>query len=399
MSTRQLALDGGTPVRDEYVVFGRPDIREEEIAEVEATLRSGWLGTGPRVAAFEEMFREYVGARYAMALNSCTAGLHLAMIAVGVKPGTEVITTPMTFASTANVITHLGATPVFVDCEPESLCIDPDRIEERITPQTRAILPVHFAGRAADMTAIGRIADRHGLRVVEDGAHAIETIHRARKIGAISDCTAFSFYVTKNVATGEGGMVTTNNPEVADWIKIAGLHGLSRDAWKRYSDDGFRHYEVIFPGFKYNMMDLQAALGLHQLGRVEENLVRREQIWGRYREAFADLPLQIPPEPEDDDRHARHLFVVLLELDQLRVDRDQVISALHAENIGSGVHYRALHLHPYYRDTYGHQEGDFAQAEWVGERTLSLPLSSALTDRDVEDVITAVSRVLSAYQK
>ncbi len=399
MSTRQLALDGGTPVRDEYVVFGRPDIREEEIAEVEATLRSGWLGTGPRVAAFEEMFREYVGARYAMALNSCTAGLHLAMIAVGVKPGTEVITTPMTFASTANVITHLGATPVFVDCEPESLCIDPDRIEERITPQTRAILPVHFAGRAADMTAIGRIADRHGLRVVEDGAHAIETIHRGRKIGAISDCTAFSFYVTKNVATGEGGMVTTNNPEVADWIKIAGLHGLSRDAWKRYSDDGFRHYEVIFPGFKYNMMDLQAALGLHQLGRVEENLVRREQIWGRYREAFADLPLQIPPEPEDDDRHARHLFVVLLELDQLRVDRDQVISALHAENIGSGVHYRALHLHPYYRDTYGHQEGDFAQAEWVGERTLSLPLSSALTDRDVEDVITAVSRVLSAYQK
>ena len=399
MSTRQLALDGGTPVRDEYLVFGRPDIREEEIAEVEATLRSGWLGTGPRVAAFEEMFREYVGAKYAMALNSCTAGLHLAMIAVGVKPGTEVITTPMTFASTANVITHLGATPVFVDCERESLCLDPGRIEERITPRTRAILPVHFAGRAADMTTIGRIAEKHGLRVVEDGAHAIETIHHGRKIGTISDCTAFSFYVTKNVITGEGGMVTTNNPDVADWIKIAGLHGLSRDAWKRYSDDGFRHYEVIFPGFKYNMMDLQAALGLHQLGRVDENLVRREQIWSRYREAFADLPLRIPPEPEDGDRHARHLFIILLELEQLRVDRDQVISALHAENIGSGVHYRALHLHPYYRETYGYRVGEFERAEWVGERTLSLPLSTALSDQDVEDVITAVSSVLSAYRR
>lgn len=399
MTHTTLAIDGGTPVRDRYLVFGRPDIREEEIEEVVATLRSGWLGTGPRVAAFEEAFREYVGARYAMALNSCTAGLHLAMIAVGVRAGDEVITSPMTFASTANVITHLGARPVFVDCERASLCIDPQAIEAMITERTRAILPVHFAGRAADLTAIIPLATRHGLKIVEDAAHAIETIHQGRKVGPLSDCTAFSFYVTKNVVTGEGGMVTTDDAQIADWIKIAGLHGLSRDAWKRYSDEGFRHYEVVFPGFKYNMMDLQAALGLHQLKRVETNLVRREQIWQRYREAFAELPCDLPDEPPAGDRHARHLFVILLRLEELREGRDRVLQALHAENVGTGVHYRALHLHPYYRETFGYREGDFPNTEWVGERTLSLPLSSGLSDQDVDDVITAVRRVLLAYRR
>ncbi len=399
MSKTTLAIDGGTPIRDSYLVFGRPDIREEEIEEVVATLRSGWLGTGPRVAAFEEAFREYVGARYAMALNSCTAGLHLAMIAVGVRAGDEVITTPMTFASTANVITHLGARPIFVDCERSSLCIDPHAIEAKITERTRAILPVHFAGRAANLSIISPLAHKHGLKVVEDAAHAIETIHHGQKIGPLSDCTAFSFYVTKNVVTGEGGMVTTNDAQIADWIKVAGLHGLSRDAWKRYSDEGFRHYEVVFPGFKYNMMDLQAALGIRQLERVEANLVRREQIWQRYREAFADLPCDVPAEPPAGDRHARHLFVILLRLEELRQNRDGVLQALHAEHIGTGVHYRALHLHPYYRETYGYEEGDFPNTEWVGERTLSLPLSSGLSDRDVSDVIEGVRRVLTAYRK
>ncbi|MCK4306033.1 MAG: DegT/DnrJ/EryC1/StrS family aminotransferase [Candidatus Eisenbacteria sp.] len=390
----RLAIDGGRPVRTEYLIFGKPDIREEEIREVEATIRSGWLGTGPRVAAFEKAFCEYVGSRYAMALNSCTAGLHLSMIAIGVKPGDEVITCPMTFASTANVITHLGATPVFADCDRETLCIDAERASEKMTQRTRALLPVHFAGRTADMTALQALARDRKLRIVEDAAHAIEAAHQGRKIGSISDCTVFSFYVTKNVITGEGGMVSTDDPQIADWIKVAGLHGLSRDAWKRYSDEGFRHYEVTFPGFKYNMTDMQAALGIHQLARVEANLKRRDEIWRRYTEGLSDLPLRIPPEPAQGDRHARHLFIILLDLDQLRISRDQVLQALHAEGIGTGVHYRALHLHPYYRERYGYGEGDFPNAEWVGERTLSLPLSPGLSNRDVEDVILAVRKVL-----
>ena len=259
------AIDGGKPVRDKYLIFGNPDIREEEIREVTATLRSGWLGTGPRVARFEESFRKYAGSRFAMALNSCTAGLHLSLIAVGVKPGEEVITTPMTFASSANTIVHVGARPVFADCDRDTLCIDPAEVERKITKKTRTIVPIHFAGRAADMSRIMDSAQRHNLRIVTDAAHAIETVHQGRKVAAIGDCTAFSFYVTKNVITGEGGMVTTDNPEIADWIKVAGLHGMTRDAWKRYSDEGYRHYEVIFPGYKYNMMDLQAAIGIHHL--------------------------------------------------------------------------------------------------------------------------------------
>ena len=399
MANDALAIHGGTPVRKDYLIFGSPDLREDDIQAVTATLRSGWIGTGPKVAAFEEAFRTYVGAKYAMALNSCTAGLHLAMIAVGVKPGDEVVTCPMTFASTANVITHLGARPVFVDCDRETLCIDPAQVPARITAKTRALVPIHFAGRAADMTRLRALAAEHEVRLVEDAAHAIETIHRGEKIGAIGDCTVFSFYVTKNVVTGEGGMVTTDDPEIADWIKVAGLHGLSRDAWKRYSDEGFKHYEVIFPGFKYNMMDIQASLGIPQLARAEENLTRRETIWARYAEAFAELPLRIPPEPATGDRHARHLFVILLELERLTMGRDEVLEALHAERIGTGVHYRALHLHPYYRETYGYRAGDFPNTEWVGERTLSLPFSSKLTDQDVADVIAAVQKVLRSARR
>ncbi|MBP7669343.1 MAG: DegT/DnrJ/EryC1/StrS aminotransferase family protein [Candidatus Eisenbacteria bacterium] len=387
---------GRVPVRRDYLVYGRPDIREPEIREVEETMRSGWLGTGPRVARFEEEFRRRIGARFAMALNSCTAGLHLSMIAVGVKPGDEVITCPMTFASTANAILHVGAVPVFADCDPATLCIDPEDVARKITPRTRAIVPIHFAGRAADMTRLEALAKHHGVKLVEDAAHALETVHQGRKIGTIGDCTAFSFYVTKNVITGEGGMVTTNDPALADWIKVAGLHGLSRDAWKRYSDEGFRHYEVVFPGFKYNMMDLQAAIGIHQLARVEENLARREALWKRYREAFAGLPLVVPPEPPAGDRHARHLFVVLLELERLRATRDQIMQALHHEGIGTGVHYRALHEHPYYRDRFGFQPQDFPVASRIGQRTLSLPFSTALTDQDAGDVIAAVRAVLES---
>ncbi|HWP46817.1 MAG TPA: DegT/DnrJ/EryC1/StrS family aminotransferase [Candidatus Limnocylindrales bacterium] len=382
------------PVRNSFLVFGSPDIREEEIAEVVDSLRSGWLGTGPKVDRFEKEFKAYIGAPYAIALNSCTAALHLSMLVSGIGPGDEVITTPMTFCATANAIVHTGARPVFVDVERKTLNIDPDRIQKAITPRTKAILPVHFAGRPCEMDPILELAQRYGLLVIEDAAHCIEGWYKGKKIGNIGDITCFSFYVTKNVITGEGGMVTTRHESYADKIKMYGLHGMTKDAWKRFSDEGYKHYQVVFPGFKYNMMDLQAALGIHQLRRVEENLLRRNEIWKRYDEALAELPLTLPAPVEPYMIHARHLYTVLLHIDRIKKSRDQVLNELIQENIGTGVHYTALHLHPYYRQAFGYKPGDFPNAEYIGERTLSLPLSPKLTDEDVEDVIKALKKVL-----
>ncbi|MCP4361154.1 MAG: DegT/DnrJ/EryC1/StrS family aminotransferase [Chloroflexi bacterium] len=376
--------------RKEFLVFGSPQICEEEINEVVDSLHSGWLGTGPKVHRFEEQFRQYIGSDHAMALNSCTAGLHLAMIAAGIGNGDEVITTPMTFCATANSIIHTGATPVFVDCQRDTQLIDPQRIEDAITPQTRAIVPVHFGGRPCDMDAIMAIASRHNLIVIEDAAHAIETVYKGRKIGTIADLTVFSFYVTKNVVTGEGGMVTTNNPDFADKIKMYGLHGMSRDAWKRYSDEGYKHYQVVFPGFKYNMMDLQAAIGIHQMARVEENWRRRNQIWQMYNDTFADLPNGLPPSDETDTRHARHLYTLMIDEERCGLTRDGFMQQLHELNIGTGVHYIGVHLHQYYRERFGFKPEEFPNATWLSERTVSIPLSPKLTNADVEDVIEAV---------
>ena len=380
-------------MRKDFLVFGSPAIDEPEIAEVVATLRSGWIGTGPRVVRFEEMFREYVGAQHAVALNSCTAALHLAMLVSGVGAGDEVITTPMTFCATANAIVHTSARPVFVDVELDTGNIDPDRIEAAITPRTKAILPVHYAGRPCRMDRIEAIARRHGLLLIEDAAHAIESAYHARKIGTIGDLTCFSFYVTKNVVTAEGGMVTTDNPDFAAKIKMYGLHGMSKDAWKRFSDAGYRHYEVLFPGFKYNMTDIQAALGIHQLARIAQGAKRREEIWARYDEAFADLPVVRPAPIGKGITHARHLYTILVKTEEIGKTRDQVLNDLIRLNIGTGVHYTALHLHPYYRQTFGYKLGDFSNAEHIGERTLSLPLSAKLADGDVEDVVTAIRTV------
>lgn len=390
------AIEGGKPVRspERYLVFGAPAIGEPEIEEVVATLRSGWIGTGPRVAAFEERFASYLGAPHAVAVSSCTAALQLAILACGVGPGDEVITTPMTFAATLNAILHAGATPVLADCDPRTMNLDPERVAEKITPRTRAILPVHFAGRLCDMDALGDLAQRHGLLLIEDCAHAIETRGRdGRSAGGYGDAGAFSFYVTKNVVTGEGGMLTSPSGAVADRIKVMALHGLSKDAWKRFSDEGYAHYEVVEAGFKYNMTDLQAALGIHQLARVEENLARREEIWRRYDEAFADLALELPAPPEPGTRHARHLYTLLTETGRLLIPRDRFLMALHAEGIGVGVHYRAVTEHAFYRETLGVAAGDFPNAEAIGRRTFSIPLSAALDDQDVEDVITAVRRI------
>jgi dTDP-4-amino-4,6-dideoxygalactose transaminase len=395
----RLAIDGGRPVRDSFLIFGSPDIREEEIQEVVLTLRSGWPGTGPRVARFEEAFRSYIGCKHAIALNSCTAGLHLSMIALGAKSGDEVITSPLTFVATVNSIVHVGARPVFVDCDRTTMNIDPQGIADAITDRTRVIVPVHFAGRPCDMTRIEALARPKGIKILEDAAHSVEGSHRGRKIGRIGDCTAFSFYVNKNMITVEGGMVTTESDEIASWVKIAGLHGMSKDAWKRFGDEGYKHYFVHFPGFKYNMMDIQAAIGLHQLRRVEDAWKRRAAIWERYQEAFAGLPAFLPAPAEEGDRHALHLYTLLVDTENLKVSRDQILEALQAENIGVGVHYTAAHLHPYYQETYGFARGDFPNAEYVADRTISVPLSTKLTDADVEDVIAAVRKVLTAYAR
>lgn len=379
--------------RESFLVFGQPDIGEEEIAEVVDTLRSGWLGTGPKTKRFEADFAEYVGAKHAIAVNSCTAGLHLSLLALGIGRGDEVITTPMTFASTLNVILHVGARPVLVDVEQETQNIDAANIEAAITPRTRAVMPVHMAGRPCDMDSIGEIASRRGLHVIEDAAHATEAKWGDRKIGSISALTAFSFYVTKNLVTGEGGMITTDDDSLADDLRIRSLHGLSRDAWKRYSAAGFQPYDVILPGWKYNLTDIQSSLGLHQLRRIEQNLVRRVEIWDRYSAGLGGLPGITLPAQFNDGVHARHLYTILI--DPAMQARNDFIEQLRRRNIGCGVHFVAAHLHTYFREVLGHQRGDFPNSEFISDRTVSLPLSSKLSDDDVSDVIAAVRSALA----
>ena len=386
-------------MRKDFLIFGSPKIEQEEIDEVVDSLKSGWISTGPKVAKFEALFKDYIGSKHALALNSCTAGLHLSMIVAGLKPGDEVITTPMTFGATGNSIIHSGAKPVFVDINLPAMNIDPFKIEEKITPKTKAILPVHFAGRPCNMRTIKEVAQKHHLTIIEDAAHAIEATYHGQKIGTISDLTVFSFYVTKNLVTGEGGMITTENDTYAEKIQTYALHGMSRGAWKRYSDEGFKHYGIVYPGFKYNMMDIQASLGIHQLKRIENYYKRRKEIWQRYDEAFCNLPLDTPPPPEENTRHAYHLYTILLRLEELNADRDTIQQALFEENIGTGIHFISLHLHPYYQETFGFKKDDFPNAAYVSERTISLPFSSKLSDEDVDDVIKTVTKVLKKYKK
>lgn len=382
------------PVRskERFLVFGAPQIGDAEIEEVVASLRSGWLGTGPKVAAFEEEFRAYRRAAHAVAVSSCTAGLHLALLASGVGPGDEVITTPLTFCATVNAIIHAGATPVLADVDPVTWNLDPARVAEAITPRTRAILPVHFAGRPCDMRALMALAEAHDLRVIEDCAHAIETEIEGETAGTFGDFGCFSFYVTKNVCTAEGGMVLARRPEDAARLKRLALHGMSQDAWRRFSDTGYRHYSVVEAGFKYNMTDLQAALGLHQLARVDANAARREAVWDQYQAALDDFPLQRPAAVERGTRHARHLYTVLLDEEEAGLARDELLERMTAHNIGVGVHYLAIPEHPYYADRYGMRPDDTPIASAVGRRTLSLPLSAALSDEDVADVVEALRR-------
>ncbi len=384
------------PVRakDRFLVFGAPDIHDDEIREVVLSMKSGWLGTGPKVARFEREFGAYVGAPHATALNSCTAALHLSLLAAGLGPGDEIITSALTFCATVNAVIHAGATPVIADVDPTTMNLDPVDVARRVTPRTRALLPVHFAGRPCDMDAILAIARRHDLLVIEDCAHAIETEWRGRHAGTLGDFGCFSFYVTKNVATGEGGMVVTRREGDASRIKTLGLHGMTQDAWKRFGDEGYKHYQVVAAGFKYNMMDLQAAIGIHQLARVESAWRRRREIWDRYDEAFAGLPLTCPAAPEAATRHAFHLYTVIVDETRAGLARDAFLQGMNREGIGVGVHYVALPEHPHYRESLGWRPEDTPNATRIGRRTVSLPISPKLTDDDVTDVISAVRRTL-----
>ena len=381
--------------REEFLTFGSPSIGNEEIEEVVDVLRSGWLGTGPRVARFEREFAEYKQVSNAVAVNSCTAALHLSILAAGIGPGDEVITTPLTFCATVNAILHAGATPVLADIDARTLNINPELVSSRITSRTKAILPVHFAGRPCEMNALCEIADRHGLKIIEDCAHAIETEYYGRKAGTLGDFGCFSFYVTKNIVTGEGGMVLARQDEDASRLKILALHGMSKDAWKRYSDDGYKHYQVVECGFKYNMMDLQAAIGIHQLRRIERCWIRREEVWKQYNEAFEKLPIDLPSAPETGTKHAYHLYTVLVDERRAGVTRDEFLNGMTKLKIGVGVHYLSLAEHPYYQRKLGWNPEDYPEAMRVGRHTVSLPLSTKLTGDDVEDVISAVETVLS----
>ena len=382
-------------MRDTFLVFAQPLIEQPEMDEVLASMRSSWLGTGPKTHQFEHDFATYKGVGGAVALNSCTAALHLACLALNLSKGDEIISTAMTFCSSINAIIHAGATPVIADIDPKTALIDPASIESRITPRTKALLVVHFAGRPCNMDAIMDIARRHNLRVIEDCAHAIETEYHGKKAGTIGDFGCFSFYSTKNVVTGEGGMIIARNQEHLDRIRIMALHGMSADAWARFSDAGYKHYQVVDLGFKYNMMDLQAAIGIHQLPRVDKYWKRRQLIWNQYMEAFASLPIALPAPLEPDTRHAFHLFTIGVDKARCGLSRDEMLTALHKHNIGAGVHYLAIPEHPFYQKTFGWKPEDTPHATAYGRETLSLPLSPKLNAQDVNDVIEAVTDILA----
>ncbi|MGQ9684114.1 MAG: DegT/DnrJ/EryC1/StrS family aminotransferase [Anaerolineae bacterium] len=391
-------------MRDTFLPFALPSIGEEEIAEVADSLRSGWITTGPKTKRFEEAFCAYIGCRHAVAVNSCTAGLHLALAALGIGPGDEVIVPTLTFCSAANVVVHLGARPVLVDVG-DDLTVTAEAIEHAITRRTRAIMPMHYGGQACDLEAIYDIAVRRHLPVVEDAAHAVGASYRGRRIGADLGrpeplvITAFSFYATKNMTTGEGGMVVTASDVHAERMRLLSLHGMSRDAWKRYTSAGSWYYEVVAAGYKNNMTDVQAALGLHQLRKLDAFVAARRRYADLYNAAFASLPeIELPIAHADRD-HVYHLYAIRLNLERLSIDRAQFIDALKAQNIGASVHFIPVHLHPFYQKTFGYQPGACPRAEEMYQRLLSLPLYPRMSEQDVAHVVDAVKNAVAQHRR
>ena len=393
-----MSIPASPPKRASFLAFSPPALSEEEIAEVVDTLRSDWITTGPKARRFEQEFSAYLQAPAALALNSCTAGLHIALATLGIGPGDEVITTPMTFVASVNVIEHVGARPVLVDVEPDTLNIDPEKVARAITSRTRAILPVHFTGHPVELDAIQALATQHSLHVVEDAAHALPASYRGRPIGSSSNPTAFSFYATKNLTTAEGGMLT-GDPEFLDRARVLSLHGMNRDAWRRYDRGASWFYEVTVPGFKYNLTDIQAALGLVQLRRLAAMQERRRALVARYLQAFEDEDALVLPVERAHVEHAWHLFVIRLRPELLSIDRNQFIEELTELNVGTSVHFIPVHLHPYYRDRYGFAPGDLPIAHDAYQAMLSLPLNARMSDGDQEDVIAAVQHLLRVHRR
>jgi dTDP-4-amino-4,6-dideoxygalactose transaminase len=382
--------------RREFLPYCLPDITDKEINEIVTTLKSGWLAKGPKTIEFENKFAEYVGAKYAVGMNSCTAALHVSLLTAGIGPGDEVITTPMTFAASANTILHTGATPVFVDIDPATGCIDVDAIKEKITPRTKAIVPVHYAGQACDLDKIYDLADKYNLFVSEDAAHAIHTKYKGQFIGyKPRNTVSFSFYATKNLATGEGGMLVTDNEEIANKARVLITHGMSRNAWKRYTKDGSWTYDIEEPGYKYNMFDLQAALGIKQLERIEEMQKRREEIATTYNQAFSELPgITLPQISKNTTNHSWHLYIIRIESNKLKINRDQFIVELNNRNIGTSVHFIPLHYMSAYKNRFGFRKGDFPHCEQWFDSIISLPLYSKMSNDDVQYVIDAVKDIV-----
>lgn len=393
-----LAIDGGTPVRKKLLPYGRQSIAEDDIQAVVDCLRSDWLTTGPKVGEFEEALAVQVGAKYAVAFSSGTAALHGAAFAAGLKPGDEAITSPLTFAASANCVLYQGARPVFADVSADTLNLDPDRLAEKITKNTRAVLPVDYAGHPADLDPILAMADRHGLLVIEDACHALGAEYHGRRTGSVAHMSVFSFHPVKHLATGEGGMVTTDRPDLAESLRRFRNHGISTDARQRHAT-GQWHYEMVLLGFNYRLTDIACALGLSQLQKLAPNLARRREIAARYTAAFRELPGVTPPAVRSNVNPAWHLYPIRVNPARLAADRAQVFRALRAENLGVNVHYIPVHLHPYYKDQFGYQGGEYPVAEAAYEQLISLPMFHAMTDQDVDDVIAAVGKVTNHYSR
>ena len=383
-----------------FLPFTRPCIDEATIAAVGEVLRSGWITTGPKVKRFEEAFRTYVGAPFAIPLTSATAGLHLTLLALKIREGDEIITTPMTFASTVSMIILAGATPVLADIEPGTLNIDVNEVRKKITPRTKAVIPVHFAGQACDMDPLFSLAREHNLTVIEDAAHAAGTEYKGKRIGSLDSISIFSFHPNKNITTGEGGMVCTRDEDLAEEVSLLKFHGMSREAWKRFSASGTPNYDIMLPGYKYNMMDIQAAIGIHQLPKLDGFIDKRRTIAEFYNREFADVvELALPAYAPYEQRHAWHLYTPLIRVEHLTIDRDRFMAELKKHNIGSGLHYKAIHHHAWYRENMPIADTDLPNASYASERILSLPLFPKMTEEDARDVVAAVKDVIAANRR
>ncbi len=399
VESTELAVKGGTPARQDFLPLTRPWIGPEEKQEVMDTLNGVWLSRGPKVSQFEEEFQNYTRANHAIAVSSCTAALHVSIVAAGVKEGDEVITSPVTFPATTNAILYERATPVLVDVDRNTFNMAPELIEERITPRTKAIIPVHMAGQPCDMDRILEIARRRHVAVIEDAAHAIGAKYGEKHAGTIGDAGCFSFYASKNLVTGDGGMIITDDKKFAEFARVISLHGMSTSAWKRYSKEGSANWELVYPGFKYNMTDIEASLGIHQLRKIELITSLRQKWSALYDRLLGDLPEITLPHRAPGRRHACHLYVITLDLDRLSVTRDRFMEMLKAENIGCGIHFISVHLQPYYQKRFGYRTEDYPNAAWLSDRILSLPLFPQMTDTDVQDVSRAVHKLIALTRR